>query len=79
MATVSEIVTSVVSNQVKDLSKVLRSFVVHIFLHYDGIMMLMSNFKSMPVKDSQNAGRSNFPVTLSNDPCCLTVEFIKSV
>ena len=79
VATVSEMVSSAVSNQVKDLSKVLRSFVMHNFMHYDRIVMLTSNSKSIPLKHSQNVSRSNFPVTLSVDPSCPIVEFIKSV
>ena len=68
VATVSKMASSAVSNQVKDLSSIIRCFVVHKFIHYDRIMMLTSNSNIIPLKHSQNVCRSNFPVTFSDDP-----------
>ena len=41
---------------------------MHNFMHYDLIIMLTSNSKSISLKHSQNVCRSNFPVTLKDYP-----------
>ena len=59
VATVTEMASSAVSNQAKDLSKVFRSFGMHNFMCCDCIMMLTSNSKSIPLKHSQERRRGD--------------------
>ena len=51
---------------------------MHSFMHHNHSVMLASNSTSVPLKHPENVGKSNFHVSLSDDPSSSIKEFISS-